>query len=55
MTQFPNASAEGDDPDGDGFTNGAEWFTATDPTQRASRLELCDCTSQPCLIIPPAK
>jgi hypothetical protein len=39
-TQFPNASAEGDDPDGDGFTNGAEWFAATDPTQRASRLEL---------------
>ena len=38
--QFPNASAEGDDPDGDGFSNGAEWFTATDPTQRASRLEL---------------
>jgi hypothetical protein len=39
-TQFPNARAEGDDPDGDDFTNGAEWFTATDPTQRASRLEL---------------
>jgi hypothetical protein len=39
-TQFPNARAEGDDPDGDGFTNGAEWFAPTDPTQRASRLEL---------------
>ena len=38
--QFPNASAEGDDPDGDGFTNGAEWFAGTDPTQSASRLEL---------------
>lgn len=45
-TQFPNARAEGDDPDGDGFTNGAEWFTATDPTQRASRLEL-EPTPQP--------
>jgi hypothetical protein len=38
--QFPNASSEGDDPDGDGFSNGDEWFAATDPTQRASRLEL---------------
>ncbi len=38
--QFPNASAEGDDSDGDGFTNAAEWFAATDPTRSASRLEL---------------
>jgi hypothetical protein len=38
--QFPNAGAQSDDPDSDGFTNGAEWFAATDPTQRASRLEL---------------
>jgi hypothetical protein len=45
-TQFPNASAEGDDPDGDGFTNAAEWFAATDPTQRGSRLEL-ELTSRP--------
>ncbi len=39
-TQFPNASAEDDDPDGDGFPNRAEWAAATDPTQAASRLEL---------------
>ena len=39
-TQFPAASGESDDPDGDGFTNRAEWFASTDPTQRASRLEL---------------
>jgi hypothetical protein len=38
--RFPNASTEGDDPDGDGVTNGDEWFAGTDPTQRASRLEL---------------
>ncbi len=38
--QFPAASGEGDDADGDGFTNGAEWFAGTDPTQSASRLEL---------------
>ncbi|MFO1498643.1 MAG: leucine-rich repeat protein [Verrucomicrobiota bacterium] len=38
--QFPAARSEADDPDGDGFTNGDEWFAATDPTQRASRLEL---------------
>jgi len=44
--QFPNASAEGDDPDGDGFTNAAEWFAVTDPTQRGSRLEL-ELTSRP--------
>jgi len=31
----PNASAEGDDPDGDGLTNADEWFAATDPTQHA--------------------
>jgi hypothetical protein len=39
-TLHPDASAEGDDPDGDGFANGAEWFASTDPTQPASRLEL---------------
>ena len=38
--QFPGASAEGDDPDGDGFSNHDEWFAGTDPTQRASRLEM---------------
>jgi hypothetical protein len=38
--RFPNASAEGDDADGDGFTSRAEWFAATDPTQSASPLEL---------------
>jgi hypothetical protein len=39
-TRYPNASGEGDDPDGDGFTNGDEWFAGTDPTQGASRLEM---------------
>ena len=39
-TQFPAASAEADDPDGDGLTNRAEWLAGTDPTQPASRLEL---------------
>jgi len=38
--QFPAASGAGDDPDGDGFTNRDEWLAGTDPTQRASRLEL---------------
>ena len=38
--QFPNASGEADDPDGDGLTNRAEWLASTDPTQPASRLEL---------------
>ena len=44
--QFPAASGEGDDADGDGFTNGDEWFASTDPTQSASRLEL-ELTSRP--------
>ena len=38
--QFPNASAEGDDPDGDGLSNHDEWLAGTDPTQRASVLAL---------------
>jgi hypothetical protein len=38
--RFPNANGEGDDPDGDGLTNGAEWLAGTDPTQGASLLEL---------------
>jgi hypothetical protein len=38
--QFPNASAEGDDPDGDLLSNHDEWLAGTDPTQRASVLAL---------------
>ena len=38
--QFPNASAEGDDPDGDGLSNHDEWLAGTDPTQRGSVLAL---------------
>ena len=38
--QFPAANGESDDPDGDGFSNRDEWFAGTDPTQRASRLEM---------------
>lgn len=38
--QLPAASREEDDPDGDTFTNHAEWLADTDPTQAASRLEL---------------
>ena len=38
--QFPDASDEDDDADGDGSTNGDEWFAGTDPTQSAFRLEL---------------
>ncbi len=38
--RFPTATGEIDDPDGDGFTNHDEWFAGSDPTQRASRLEL---------------
>lgn len=40
VAQFPNSSAEDDDPDGDGLTNGAEWLDGTDPTQATSRLEI---------------
>jgi len=38
--QFPAASGEADDPDGDGFTNGQEWFAGTAPVQNTSRLQL---------------
>ena len=38
--QFPAASGEADDPDGDGLSNRAEWLAGTDPTQPTSRLEL---------------
>ena len=38
--QYPAASSEADDPDGDGLPNRAEWLAGTDPTQPASRLEL---------------
>ena len=37
---FPNASAEGDDPDGDGLSNHDEWLAGTEPTQNASRLQI---------------
>ncbi|MBM3823853.1 MAG: hypothetical protein FJ404_13380 [Verrucomicrobia bacterium] len=40
LSQFPGASTEGDDPDGDGVSNGDEGFAGTDPTQRNSRLEI---------------
>lgn len=40
LSQFPGASTEADDPDGDGVSNGDEWFAGTDPTQRSSRLEM---------------
>jgi hypothetical protein len=40
LAQFPNASAESDDPDGDGPSNHDEWLAGTDPTLPASRLEL---------------
>ncbi|MCW5559928.1 MAG: leucine-rich repeat domain-containing protein, partial [Verrucomicrobiae bacterium] len=39
-TQFPEASGETDDPDGDGRLNGDEWLADTDPTQSTSRLEI---------------
>ena len=38
--QFPAASNEADDPDGDGLSNHDEWVAGTDPTQRASALVL---------------
>lgn len=40
LSQFPGASTEADDPDGDGVSSGDEWFAGTDPTQRSSRLEM---------------
>jgi hypothetical protein len=40
LSQFPGASAEADDADGDGVSNGDEWFAGTDPTQRNSQLEM---------------
>ena len=40
IAQFPAASSEDDDADGDGLTNRDEWFVGSDPTQSASRLEI---------------
>jgi len=39
-TQYPDASAEADDPDQDGMSNYAEMLAGTDPTDRASLLIL---------------
>lgn len=44
--QFPTASSEGDDPDGDRLTNRDERLAGTDPTQRTSMFEL-DLASRP--------
>ncbi|MBI1841806.1 MAG: leucine-rich repeat domain-containing protein [Verrucomicrobia bacterium] len=38
--RYPNASGEGDDPDGDGLVNRDEWAAGTDPTQADSVLAL---------------
>jgi hypothetical protein len=40
LIQYPNASAEADDPDQDGMSNYAEMLAGTDPTDRASLLIL---------------
>jgi len=40
LIQYPNASAEADDPDRDGMSNYAEMLAGTDPIDRASLLTL---------------
>jgi hypothetical protein len=40
LSQYPNASAEANDPDQDGLSNHAEMLAGTDPTDRASLLIL---------------
>jgi hypothetical protein len=45
-TQYPNASAESDDPDQDGMSNYAEMLAGTSPTDPASLLAL-ECVPRP--------
>jgi hypothetical protein len=40
LSQYPDATAEADDPDQDGMSNYAEMLAGTDPTDRASLLTL---------------